>query len=127
MKRSDLVSSFGPEVGNRCADILAGKVDALEHPAVVSWAKDCYHDPRQNPNALPECIMLALNAELSGYGVESIEGRHVDRYHGTVQAIYVNTGDTYNPTILHDNETGRYILTSYGDWVERHERRRQIG
>ena len=39
---------------------------------------------------------------------------------------YVNRGDTYAPTILLDHETGRFHATSWGNWVEGHERSRQL-
>jgi hypothetical protein len=38
-------------------------------------------------------------------------------------AEYSNTGDTYALTILRDLSTGEFQITSYGDFVERVERR----
>jgi hypothetical protein len=57
---------------------------------------------------------------LEGYGVEPIRGDWVDNYYGDIVALYVNTGDTYNPTILYDVNAGKFLVTSWGDWVERY-------
>jgi hypothetical protein len=99
---------------------------SLTHPAVVAWAEQCYHDPRRNSDSHAECQMVAINAELEGYGVEAIEGRYIDHYHHNIQAAYVNMGDTYTPTILFDNERRMFRVTNWGDWVEQNQRRRGI-
>ena len=111
------------ETARRVADLVNEDVDARDHPAVIQWAESCYHDPRESRNARPECILVAVNAELGGSGVEGIEGAWVDGYACNIQAAYVNMGDTYTPTILYDNVRERFVLTSCGDWAERHERR----
>lgn len=70
--------------------------------------------------------LLAVSDLIGGYGVENLEGRENDYdagYYGNSQAEYVNMGDTYSPTLLFDNETGQYIWTSWGDFVESHRRR----
>lgn len=115
-----------PATADRIIGLIHGSIDYREHPAVVAWAKQCYHDPRDSDQSRPECIMRAIDAELGTYGVEAIEGRYVDRYHGTIQATYCNTGDTYATTILYDCEDQKYRLTSWGDFVERFGDRRQI-
>jgi hypothetical protein len=99
--------------------IIRGRVDPLAHPrrfpATARWAGSCYHQPRRS-----EIKMAALDELLGGCGVEAIsdERFYVDRYHGSIVATYVNTGDTYSPTILRDNLTGKYRLTSWGDFYE---------
>lgn len=117
------VEAFGPDQGTAAYRLAKGLDSCREHPAVVSWAEQCYHDPRTDPGAYGECLMLALNVVLEGYGVESIEGRYVDHYYRSGQAEYVNQGDTYATTVLLDHETNRLQITSWGDWVETHENR----
>lgn len=73
-----------------------------------------------------EQIMEAVNEELDGDGIEVIRGRYVDGYHQDIQAAYVNMGDTYDLTILLDHETDTFRLTSWGDWVETHDRSREL-
>jgi hypothetical protein len=114
------------ETAARIVDLVRERIDYREHPAVVAWARECHHDPRESLNARPECIMRAIDAELKTYGVEPIRGNHVDRYWDDCQAIYCNTGDTYAATILYDTHDGKYRLTSMGDFVERFERRRGL-
>jgi hypothetical protein len=74
-----------------------------------------------------EKAMEFANKALDGHGVEAIRGDyHVDNYHYDIVATYVNMGDTYNATILYETETGRFLVTSYGDWVEKNQRKYQI-
>jgi hypothetical protein len=39
---------------------------------------------------------------------------------------YVNTGETYTPTLLYDRKLGRYYVRSWGDHVEQQERRGRL-
>jgi hypothetical protein len=100
---------------------MTGQLDPLTYANVESWVRRCYNDPSDN-----ELIMESINEETGGFGVEAIRGRHVDNYHYDIQATYVNQGDTYDLTILLDHETGNFVLTSWGDWVESHEQQRQL-
>jgi hypothetical protein len=67
--------------------------------------------------------MSLVNEHVGGSGVEAIriEGAHVDNYHFDIVATYVNTGDTYNLTLVHDSENNSFHLTSYGDWLQAYE------
>jgi hypothetical protein len=66
-----------------------------------------------------ECRMSALNELLLTHGVEAIRtSEHIDRYHFDIRASYLNTGDTYNTTILLDHRDSKWLLTSWGDFVE---------
>lgn len=67
------------------------------------------------------------NATIHGYGIEPINGDyHVDNYYFDIVALYVNTGDTYNATVLYETEKEKFLVTTMGDWVERNERRYRI-
>lgn len=58
------------------------------------------------------------------YGVEAIRGEGwEDPYYGDIIALYVNTGETYEGTLLYDVEAERFYATSWGDWVEAQERK----
>lgn len=120
------VEAFGEVDGSHAYALAKRIMDCHLHPAVTRWAEQCYHDPRESADAYAECLMVALDAVLEGCGVEAIRGREVDAYHGDVQAVYVNMGDTYATTILFDHETGRLRITSWGDWVERYGERREV-
>lgn len=78
--------------------------------------RDCYHSP-----SMHAIRMHAIDRIMGGHGVESIEkpDAHGDgRYSDFID--YVNTGDTYNVTILRDG--GKYWIGTYGDTVEKLER-----
>lgn len=75
----------------------------------------------------PDVTLEAANALMNAHGIEAIRGDyHVDNYYYDIVALYVNTGDTYNPTLLYETDTDRFTLTTLGDWVERNERKYRI-
>jgi len=118
------VDAFGPEEGSIAYCYAKGWMDCRQHPAVEEWARQCYHDPRESSAAYAECLMLALDRILEGAGVEALRGREPwDRYHGDVEATYVNFGDTYDTTVIYDCRHDRLSVGSVGDLVERAPRR----
>lgn len=72
---------------------------------------------------------LALN-EIEGgksyFDVEAINGEWSNGYWCDVRAIYINSGDTYNATLLYDRETNRIYCTTMGDFVEHLERKGEL-
>lgn len=65
----------------------------------------------------------AINKLLHGYGTEAIRGNWQNGYWGDIVAVYVNMGDTYNTTVI-QVRTGygsRFIVTDYGEFIERNE------
>jgi len=102
---------------NLSAKVVRGLIDGTLDPddtstAVREWTRQCYNQPSKH-----ERVMCAINDVLKGYGVEAI---HTNR--GVAE--YVNFGDTYALTVLYFQ--GRYMVTSWGDFVERQERRGNI-
>lgn len=81
-------------------------------PETAKWLDQCYNEP-----CYRERLMSCLNEVIQGNGVESIEG---DDWRWPA-ASYVNTGDTYSPTLLLDWEKNTISLTTWRDWVERRE------
>lgn len=79
-------------------------------PQTSAWIRQCYNMPDDT-----ELVMSAINELTGGFGVEAL--RHPNDESKLI-AEYVNQGDTYAATILRDMESGEYILTSYGDWLE---------
>jgi len=69
----------------------------------------------------PDKVLDFANGVLHGHGIESIRGEyHVDNY---IVALYVNMGDTYAATLLFETDTRRFLVTTWGDWVERHQKK----
>lgn len=67
-----------------------------------------------------DTILKEVNILIEGYGLEAItiESAYIDNYYYDIVAVYINTGDTYNSTIVHDSKTGRFLLTTMGDFYE---------
>ena len=116
-----LVKFFPLEQARKLRALMDGSADPLDYPGVKAWVGQCFNRPRDC-----ELVMAAINEELGGFGVEVIRGRFVDSFYQDIQAEYANLGDTYDITILRDNETGRFHLTTFGDWVERYEKQREL-
>lgn len=74
----------------------------------------------------------AINKLLGTFGTEAIRGDWQNGYWCDIVAAYCNAGDTYALTVIHVrgegswNEQGRFIISSWGDWVERNEKRYAI-
>ena len=74
--------------------------------------------------------MQQINTLLHGYGTEAINGSWQNGYWCNIVAVYVNMGDTYAPTILQvrsDYGNGsNFTVCSYGDWIEKNQRKYDI-
>lgn len=122
MKKATLIKrGFWNHEATKIAALTNGTLDPLSFVSVKRWVEKCWSMPSD-----AELIMAAINEVMGGFGVEAIHGNYVDSYHQDIQAVYVNMGDTYNMTILHDNERGRFVATSWGDWVETHSKSRGV-
>ena len=101
--------------------LCSGELSPDKFPCVLEEERQCYHRPR-----FSERVMCALNWLIGGYGVEAhpVEGAWVDSYHRRFVASYVNMGDAYSQTAVLDHSTGEFSVTSYGDWLEAYEARK---
>lgn len=73
----------------------------------------------------------AINRLLGLHGTEAIHGKWQNGYWCDIVAVYCNTGDTYALTVMqvrgdYGFPSSRFIVTSWGDWVERNGKRLQI-
>ena len=93
--------------------LINGKADPMQYESVQKWVSQCYNKPPEIDK-----ILEALNEVLEGYGTEPLRGAHVDGYHWDCQAVYINFGDTYTPTIIYDNVKDKFLVSSWGDFVE---------
>lgn len=76
-----------------------------------------------SPRRVDEALELA-NKVIGGFGVEAIRGDWHDRYYQDIVFLYVNTGDTYNATVVYDCVADRwYPGASWGDLVERFDKK----
>ena len=84
-------------------------------PQTDGYLMQCHHMPNK-----PDIIMEMFNELLGGFGVEAIrsERKWLNSYYGDCFATYVNMGDTYDITILRNNKNGKFMVTSWGNFVE---------
>jgi len=79
---------------------------------------------RQYPVPEKKLLCIAKCIGSGTYGVELLaEGGYTSpqRTDGSdIVAYYINTGDTYSPTILYNCLSGTYRITTWGDFYERH-------
>lgn len=79
-------------------------------PATMAWIRDCYNRPSAG-----ELSMSAANELLGGHGAEAVFSDGAT----WPWLEYVNMGDAYTTTLCRVD--GRYIVSSWGDEVERRE------
>jgi hypothetical protein len=93
--------------------VVTGKIDPRAFPKVAAWVNKCYNMPSRG-----ELKMAAIDEIMKGLGTEAIFGSN-DPYWPNIS--YVNTGDTYSPTVVRTD--GKYYLSTWGDEFERLERK----
>ena len=98
--------------------LLDGTIDPLTFQTVSNWVNQCYNLPSKN-----ELIHAAINEILGGYGIEAIRDNKWSHYHQDIGLTYVNMGDTYTMTVCYDTRSDKWILSSWGDIIERNEKR----
>lgn len=96
-------------------------INELDSDRWDKWAE--YNLPPEEYNYTTrrlEPVMKYCDHLLETCGVEGIEkeGAYTSKYWLDTIALYLNSGDTYSPTIVADLEENQFILTSYGDFVE---------
>lgn len=96
-------------------DLFTGDREPESFESVDRWVRQAYHRPAEDL-----LVLEAANEVLEGHGIEDGRGRVGGR--GEAVALYVNMGDSYAPTVLLDLSTRKWAVTSWGDWVEEHER-----
>lgn len=97
------------------------KVSAQEARELAQAMKRAAGDPYE-----ADALLDRLNARLGGFGVEAIQGggrlpAGPGGYYMDIVLLYVNRGDTYDDTVLYDTDAERFLVGSWGDWVEEHE------
>lgn len=112
------VLNITPEQADTVRGLIRGEIrtrDAERFPRSNAHFARCHHEPRRLDR-----ILACLDECLGTHGVEILGDV---RTYGP-PAEYLNTGDTYSPTILFDRIADNFKLTSWGDWFERNENKR---
>jgi hypothetical protein len=102
-----------PGHGRRLREALESNRTVREHPAAIARRDECL-----NPPSLLDQRLHTLNAIAETHGVEYIAHRD-DTMRDNYGLEYLNTGDTYIPTLIYDHSKDRWIVGCWGDIVER--------
>lgn len=98
------------EQAKKLRQLLKGEVSPLDIPGMEEETRTWHHAPNEDS---PYVILLACSHVMELYGVEWVENkRHPDK-----SFYYINTGDTYCPTICHRSGHG-FFISAWGDIVE---------
>jgi len=101
-----------PEKWEEMLAVIKGTSTWREHPAAVARAAECYHPP--GGIDLKLCV---LNSIARTCGVEYLAAVPED-YRKANGVSYLNTGDTYAPTLCWDHDREKWIIFSWGDLVD---------
>lgn len=107
-----------PAVNRHAALLIRKVIHGTLAPETASmackvWVARCYWEPGQD-----EKIMEALNELSNGFGTCVIRDARRSLAHSE-RIEYVNQGDTYAATILHDPLNDRWWVGCWGDVAER--------
>jgi len=81
---------------------------------------------KQRSGSAVDTALDEVNRALDAHGIEALRHEGTwDSYYGDTVALYVNTGETYAPTVLYDIDSDTFEVTSWGDWYEAFERRQE--
>lgn len=117
MKFRDRVREEWPEVADQIFALIDGKVRPWEiDDSISAWTS--YQGRWTTRREQRICDKLkAMSKLIEGFGTEAI----FDSGASWPDMEYVNMGDTYNTTILFDFVEDRYMVTTWGDWIEHAE------
>lgn len=93
--------------------------------------KACQRAIKETAHVPPRERLDAINKLLELHGTEAIRGSWQNGFWGDTVAVYCNTGDTYDATVIEvrgesQHHRSRLIISSWGDWVERNQKKYDI-
>ena len=104
-----------PDKARLIKRLVEGKDKPDKYQSVQDWSKDCHNEPYG-----VELIMEAINEIMDESGVEAVglDSAYISR---TTEGIYyINRGDTYDQTVIYDFACDKFVINSWGDYVEHH-------
>lgn len=98
-------------IAKQVRGLMDGSIDPMTIVATEQW----YNMPSKI-----ELKMSAINTILECHGTEAIwiNGHSSSAY---PDFEYCNVGDTYDTTVGYDYIKGKFVVTSYGRWIERND------
>ena len=84
--------------------LMDGTIDPESFASVERWVSECYRRPSR-----VELALCAIDEVIDGFGVEGIPddysapaGSLMNKWDSQASISYVNRGDSYTPTIIHN-------------------------
>lgn len=102
-----------PKQEKQIRGLVNGSIEPDDFDSVDAWIRQCYHRPAET-----ELIMKAIDEVLETCGIEAIWSESFSDK--CPQFTYCNTGDSYALTVLYDYFESKFIVSSWGDTVEKH-------
>lgn len=93
--------------------IIRNEIDLEVYPPTADLIRQCWNRPKGI-----ELKLCAINHVIDGHGVEAI----FDSGAKWPDMEYVNLGDTYTATVVFDWVEHKWMVTSWGHWIEHAER-----
>lgn len=111
-------------------DLINGNLSDDEIMYLVKWKGMSGHgfSIRELDRERGAFILAVVSRYLMQYGVEEIrlEGFDNGPYWNECVGLYMNTGDSYSPTIVYNTINETFLLTTYGDFIETVENNRSF-
>ena len=90
--------------------------------------KACRSALRRTAHLPEETRLEKINALLGMHGTEAIRGEWQNGYWCDIVAVYCNAGDTYDTTVIQvrgesSHLASRFLVGSFGDWVEKNSKK----
>jgi len=129
-KRRTVAAIWAPSKGD--SDITADKLSEAFPDLDEELANQLAAEAKTVTKSTFDDYLGKVDAAIDAFGIEplSLDGEDVDRFgldwDEREIAYYVNTGDTYNATLLYDPEDNTIYLTTFGDWLEAWEYEKEL-
>ncbi len=109
---------------SRMDELRPGSVAVLEDDYSRDPVKACRRALSLTRDVSENDRLEVCNALLGMHGTEAIRGEWQNGYWCDIVAAYCNAGDAYDITIMQIRpecsfRASRFIVSSYGDWIER--------
>lgn len=116
--RIESIGGIDRETAIQIRRLLDGRDDPMDYEAGRKLDRMCFHKPDSI-----YLIMTVVDDLLGTCGIEGIRAEgEWDNYRGDFVAQYCNNGQSYDATILYDDEREVFYVTSWADYVETAER-----
>ena len=118
------LAEYFPEIEQKAVNsvwLALNIINNLDKNHWDTWAtKKLPHYMYSRSTKRIDAVLYFCDRQLECHGVEPINnpGAEHSPYWGDITALYLNSGDLYNPTIVADLEESEFHLTTFGDYMD---------